>query len=423
MIEVEGAVAGAVGAFQRQGESRWHGVGAAKGCLGDGLTVARRQHEGQRRVCHAAGEGVGAVDGGNHDHTEPRVGQEGELRRKPVDGPAVAEPALAEPLLHREAEPVAAGRARLGELGRPHRFEGRGREEPIPTLEHHADEAREVQDRGVHAAGRGHAEFEAGRVEIRPVEPPHVGMGEIVDDRGVRHERAVRHPQGIEDGALHVVREWLALRDLQGIAHDRDPGVRVLGAGLRLVDQRSPVQAGDRSPEIGAGVVEVVARRRLADQPRPMRHQLPQRDRRAGTVVRRKVGQIAAHRRVDVDLAPLGQLHDRDVGEELGHRPDPVDGLRRGRDAGRLLAESGGPDDSRRVDQRDRHRGQPLLLAFALDHVFKRIRDLGEAGAGCRLRERPGAGFPTAHHGEARKERECDADGRCGPQPSTARAH
>ena len=423
MVEVEGALAGAVGAFQRQGEGRWEGVGAAKGRLGERLAISRRQHELQRRVGHAAGECVGAVDGRDHNHAELRVGKEGELGGKPVDRAAVAEPALAEALLHGEAQPISGSGAGLRELGGPHGFERLGGEEAIPALEHHSHEAREVQDGRVHAAGRGHAEFEAGRVEIRPVEPPHEGVGEIVDDPRFGRKRAARHPQRLNDCALHVVRERLALRHLQSVSHHRDPRVRVLGAGLRFVDQRSPVQAGDRGREIGAGVVEIVPRRWFPDEPRPMRHQLPQRDRRAGTVVRREVGQIAAHGRVNVDLVPLGQLHDRDVGEELGYRSDPVHGFGGGGNPRRLLAESVRPDDSAGVDQRNRHRREPLLLPLALDHLRQLIRHFGEAGARRRLLDRVCPVVPAAHHGEARKEEECDANGRSGPGAATTHAH
>ena len=142
--------------------------------------------------------------------------------------------------------------------------------------EHDPHEPREVQDCRVHAAGRRHAEFEAGRVEIRPVETPHVRVREVVDDRGIRRKRAAGHPHGLDDGALDVVREGLTLCHLQRVPHDRDPRIRVLGVRLRLVYQRSPVQAGDRGREIGAGVIEIVSRGRFPDEPGAVRHELAQ---------------------------------------------------------------------------------------------------------------------------------------------------
>ena len=50
-------------------------------------------------------------------------------------------------------------------------------------------------------------------------------------------------------------------------------------------------------------------------------------------VSRRELGQVAIHRRIEIELALFDELHDRQVGEKLGNRADPVDRLGRGRNA------------------------------------------------------------------------------------------
>ena len=68
------------------------------------------------------------------------------------------------------------------------------------------------------------------------------------------------------------------------------------------------------------GRVEVVADRRLADQPGAVGHQHPQRDRLVARLVRGlEVGQVLRHRGVEVELALLDELHHGDVGEQLRH--------------------------------------------------------------------------------------------------------
>ena len=237
----------------------------------------------------------------------------------------------------------------------------------------------------------------------------------VVDDRGIRNKGAARHPQGLKDGAPHIVRKRFTLRDLQRVPHHRDPGVRVLRACFRLVDQRGPVQACDRGREIGAGVVEVVARGRFPDEPRAVRHELAQRDGHSGTVVGCEVGEVAPHRRVDVDLAPLRKLHDREVREELGNRAHSIQGLRRGRNPRRLFAETLCPDDALRVHQRDGNRRKPLLFTLALDHRSQALRHLGIPGALRGLRGRLHARVSTTGHGEEGEEQEADDEGSCGP--------
>ena len=330
---------------------------------------------------------VGDVDGGDDDYAEPGLGHEGELRGEAVDRAAVAEPALAEALLDREAEAESGVGTGVGELGLPHGFEGFGGEQAaLPALqlaapEHDLDEAREVQDGRVHAARGGHPELEGGRVVVGPVDAPHVGVGEVVDDVGFGGEGAVVHADGGQDRALHVVREGFALCDFERVAHHRDPRVRVLDARLGLVDLGGAVEGGDGGGEVGARVVEVVAHGRFADKARAVRHELAQGDGRAGGVVGGEVGEVVRDGRVDVEFAALVQLHDGDVGEELRHRADAVDGGGGGGVAGGLLAEPGCPRDALFVDERDGHGGEALLVALALDHGFECGGDFGVVGA------------------------------------------
>ncbi len=407
------------------------------GAGGEGLAGARREHEFQRRVGHAGGDRVGAVDGRDDHDAEPGAGQEGELGGEAVDRAAVAEPEFAGTFLYCEAEAVPGAGAGRGELGLPHGFERLGCQEagvravgvglaagrvgriagcglpaaaaPGPAQlaapEHHPHESREVEHGGVHAARRRHPELEGGCVEEPAIESPHVGPGEVVDYILLWDECAARHADRVDDRTLHVIRERLALRDLERVSHHRDPGVRVLGARLGLVDEGRAVQAGHRGREGGAGVIEVVAGGRLADQPGAVRHELPQGDRRAGAVVGREVGEVGADRRVDVDVALLGQLHDGDVGEELRHRAHPVDRLGGGGDTGRLLAEPGSPGDAVAINQRDRDGREPLLVALALDHGGEGGGNFGVVGSGP---DRGGSVVPGigAGQGQEREQRE-----------------
>ena len=110
-----------------------------------------------------------------------------------------------------------------------------------------------------------------------------------------------------------------------------------------------------------------------------MRHELAQRDRDARAVVGCEVGEVVPHGGVDVDLLPLDELQDRDVGEQLRHGTNPVHGLGGRGDAGFLFAEALRPDDAPVVDERDRHRRQVLLRTLALDHGGERGRYFGVA--------------------------------------------
>ena len=377
---------------------------------GEGFAGACRDHEFEGGVGDATGNSVGDVDGRDDDHPEPGLGQEGELGGEAVDRAAVAEPALAEALLDREAEAETGGRAGVGELGLPHGFEGLGGEEAslrafqLATSEHDLDEAREVQDGRVHAARGGHPQLEGGRVVVRAVDAPHVGVGEVVDDVGFRGEGAVVHPDGGQHGALHIVREGFALRDFERVAHHRDARVRVLDARLGRVDLGGAVEGGDGGREVGAGVVEVVAHGGFANEARAVRHELAQGDGRAGRVVGGEVGEVVGHGGVDVEFAALVQLHDGDVGEELRHRTDAVDGCGGGGVAGGLFAEAGRPCDALFVDERDGHGGEALLVTLALDHDPQRLRHLGVAGARGRLRGAYISHFPTTRKRNGREQ-------------------
>ena len=211
-------------------------------------------------------------------------------------------------------------------------------------------------------------------------------------------------PIGRQHRALDVVGEGLALGDLEGVSHHRDARVRVLDARLGGIDLGGAVQAGDGGREIGAAVVEVVARGGLANEARAVRHELPQGDGRAGRVVGGEVGEVVGDGGVDVELAAFVQLHDGDVGEELRDRPDAVDGGGGGGVAGGLLAEAGRPRDAFFIDQRDGHGREALLVAFVLDHGAQRLCHLGVTGARSRFRGARVSPVPTARKRKGREQ-------------------
>ena len=68
-----------------------------------------------------------------------------------------------------------------------------------------------------------------------------------------------------------------------------------------------------------------MSHRRLTYQPGAMRHDLAQGDRFVEWIFRMKAGQIGVHRRIDIQLALLLQLHHPNGGEQLGEGGDAVD--------------------------------------------------------------------------------------------------
>ena len=197
-------------------------------------------------------------------------------------------------------------------------------------------------------------------------------------ERRPRLEARPRHPERLEQHALDRRGKRLSPHPFDDRADDGHARVRVLRPRSRLEDQGRAREALHDVEERRRCRVEVMADRRLAHQARAMRHQLTERDRDVERVPGRKFGQDARHRRIEVELPLLDELHDREVGEQLGDRADPVHRLGRRRDL--LLAigeaESACPDDPLIVDQSDRKRRQCLRLDFGRDPGLEPPRDL-----------------------------------------------
>ncbi len=107
------------------------------------------------------------------------------------------------------------------------------------------------------------------------------------------------------------------LRFLERLTDDGDSRIGVLVMSFGTVDQRGVVQAFHGFLKRRTRTVKVVAYRRFTHQPRAMRHKLSQRDGLVGRIVRMKVRQVTADRRIEVQLSAFDQLHDADVGEQL----------------------------------------------------------------------------------------------------------
>jgi hypothetical protein len=88
--------------------------------------------------------------------------------------------------------------------------------------------------------------------------------------------------------------------------------------------------------------------------------------------------QVAAHVRIERQLTALHQLHDRDIGEELGDGTDAVHRFRRRGDtaSGVRPAKPARPYDALAVHQRDGQRGDFLVAHFVRDHGFQLLRQL-----------------------------------------------
>ena len=118
-----------------------------------------------------------------------------------------------------------------------------------------------------------------------------------------------------------------------------------------------------------------MADRWFAKQPRAMGHQVAQSDRLIERVLRVKIRQIFGDRFIEIEDSLLDQLHHREVGKQLGHGADAVNGRGGGWDLGLRVAEaeSRRPDDLLIVHQGDRKGGQLLLLHFAADKCVDRL--------------------------------------------------
>src|SRR5207253_7525777 len=111
---------------------------------------------------------------------------------------------------------------------------------------------------------RTHAELKGGRLERAPLERPHARLGEMRRDARDRLEGTVVEPHRLEDGALEVWIERFALRSLEDVTEDGDAGIRVLRLRPGLVDERRSIETGDCRGERWAGIIEVIADRRLS---------------------------------------------------------------------------------------------------------------------------------------------------------------
>ena len=270
----------------------------------------------------------------------------------------------------------------------------------LPRGEQHAQEPRQVVDRGVQTAGRGLAERERRRRKLAAVVGPHHRLRQVLRHGGVRLQAAVLHAERVEQGAIKVTRVRLLLFLLQDEADNGDAGVAVFETALGGVDEFGAVEALDGAGQRRLVGVEVVADGRLAHQAGAVAHQLPQGDLLVERVERLEVGQHARDRGVEVEGAALDQLHDGQVGEELRHGADAVDGVGGGRRLRLRVGEAvaARPDDGLIVHQGDGQGGQPLGLDFPLDQGVQLLhgflvgfgrRRIGGAAARARTRLRP----------------------------------
>ncbi len=366
------------------------------------------------------GDAVGAVARRYHDDAELVVGQRVQFRGEAVDRAAVADAAVAVETAHHEAEAEGAFVAGLGVLRLPHLFQRfRLHDHVVARLaagEQHGQEARQVVDRGVEAAGRVLAERERRRRGLAAVVGPHHRLRQVLRHRGVGLQAAVLHAERVEDRPVDVARVGLPLRLLQHEADHGEARIAVFEMAFRGVNQLGPVEALHGAFQRRLVGVEVVADGRLAHQAGPVAHQLAERDGRVESVDRLEVRQDARDRGVEVEGAALDELHHGQVGEQLRHRADAVNGVGRGRRLGLRVGEAvaARPDDLLIVHQRDRQGGQSLGFDFVLDEGVepfhgvlvglggRRVSGAGGQGAGEHERDRQGC---DATHGGPPKEK------------------
>ncbi len=364
-------------------------------------TLPAREQQAEGLPGDAIGHGVGAVLGG-HDHDPELVVRKGEERRREaVDRPAVAHETP--PLEGRDTEAQPEGGLALrGKRGRPHPLERLRLQDGAPRApaarEEDGQEAPEVAHGRVEAARGRHPHLEPGNGEDARVVGPHECFRHAGSESRLGREGARAEPQGLEDGALHVPREPLALAMLQHPPHHRDARVRVLRPLPGRVDEGRAVQAAHGLRERRRPGIEVVPDRGLAHEPRAVGHQHLQGDRAAEGVLRPEVAEVARHRDVEVEDALLHELHDRDVRDELGDRAHAVDVA--GRELRRPVlvrpAERRRPDDLLVLHEGDGEAGDPLVLALVLGEALERGRQR-RVGARRGLGLRDGGDEPDEH--------------------------
>jgi hypothetical protein len=164
-------------------------------------------------------------------------------------------------------------------------------------------------------------------------------------------------------------------------------GCTVLSARTACSSAASLPSALVSDPEGSASpLVALVSDSEGSASPAGLVKQVPHGDAgRGDRVGQAEPGQVALHRRVQVDLARLDQLHDRQGGQRLGRRGQQEGGLRGDRPAGRAgLAEAAQVHHLVAVDDAERQAGQaggaPLRLHVAVDGG--KIRRAGARCAG-----------------------------------------
>ena len=354
--------------------------GAGQRTLGF-LTEAERSPQGQSD--DPGGHRVREVHVADRDGAESRIGKKRQFGGIPIDGPPVADHRVGGGFaggvsgLQRapvEAEPEPGGLGIPGvvrELDAPHL----GERVPVKhsgkiAAGHEGDEPAQVANRGDHRTRRGHSEREVRRGELAAVVAPHRRLGQALRRRGGHREGTRFESQRGEHLLGDRVREWLPGGVLQYASHHCDPRVRVLLPKARGKNERHAVQALDGRGERGGGVVEVVTHRGFAHESRAMRHESAQSDAALLRYISGcEPGQQLRHLGVEIQLAGRLAGHHRNVGEELGNRPHPEEGVGIGRDAGLRLAESPRPDDPVAVYEGERERRDSFVLHFGDDEL------------------------------------------------------
>ena len=216
------------------------------------------------------------------------------------------------------------------------------------------------------------------------------------------------HLQRIEQRVVQIRGERLFLRLFQHEADHGDADVAVFRLRFGLVDQFGLVEALHRFRQRRLIRIEVVADRRLAAQAGAMRHQHAQRDVFAEAIDGLEIGQIFGDRRVEVERAAFDELHHGQVGEQLRHRADAIDRLRRRRFFGGGIGETVAvrPDDFLIVHQCNRQRRDAFVGHLTLDHFLQRRGDgfviLG--GRGVRFRRADSGESGKREHDETRDD-------------------
>ena len=140
--------------------------------------------------------------------------------------------------------------AGLGILRRPHLLQCFGFQNrsarSLAAGKKHAQEPCQIRDRGVHAAGRRHAQRKRRGIEHAAVKCPHEAFRQIPGCFRSRLKAAFLETQRIEDRMLQIPRKRLPFQLLEHIADRRHAGIGILGVCLGLVDQFRLIEAVDR---------------------------------------------------------------------------------------------------------------------------------------------------------------------------------